>query len=103
FPDFVPGLSINLLLPPKGIALNRKRGDRVPLHLIGIPWFYVWQTLPEGQNIWAVVTLLKRIDEHFRVLYILEPLLLLTGVRSGDPQDLSFDHDSFAIHPHSSA
>ena len=59
FPNLVSGLSINLFVPPKGIALDRKRRDRLPLHLVGILWFCVRQTLPEGQNIWAILTLLK--------------------------------------------
>jgi hypothetical protein len=59
--------------------------------------------LPEGQNIWAISALLKRINKHFGILNVLEPLLLKPGVELGDSQSLSLDHDPFAIDRHVSA
>ncbi|HWX14991.1 MAG TPA: hypothetical protein VNY07_00220 [Chthoniobacterales bacterium] len=43
---------------------------------------------------------MKRINEHFRILDVLEPLLLKPGVDLGDSQNLSLDHDPFAIDLH---
>ena len=103
FPDFVSNFSVNFVIPPRGVAFDWKRCDRIQLHGVGVFRFCVRQTLPEGQNIWAVFALLKRINEHFGILDVLEPLLLKPGVELGDPQNLSLDHDPFAIDCHVSA
>ena len=75
FPDLVSGFSINLFLPPKGIALNRKRRDRMPFHLVRVFWFCVRQTLPEGQNIrLSVRVFCTCVNQPFRVLDVLDTI-----------------------------
>jgi hypothetical protein len=103
FPDLVSCFSFNLVLPPRGVAFDWKRRDRIQLHGIGVFRFCLRQALPEGQNIRATFGLLKRINEHFGILEVLEPLLLKPRVELGHPQNVSLDHDLFAVDRHSGA
>jgi len=79
FPDLVSGFSFNLFLPPKRVALNRKRRDRIPFHLIGIPWFCVLQTLPETEDVSSIIGVVQYSDYPCWVTYILIPIALKAG------------------------
>src|SRR4030095_16532826 len=103
FPDLVSGFSLDLFLPPKRIALNRKRCDRIQLHGIGVFWFCVRQTLPEGQDVRVMFALSKRINQHFRFLHVFEPLLLKPGVKLRDPRNFPLNENTFTINLHSRA
>src|SRR5205823_2706244 len=51
FADLVSGFSLNLFLPPKGIALYRKGRHGIEFHLIRVFGFYMRQTLRKSQDI----------------------------------------------------
>ena len=42
----------------------------------------------------------KVINEHFRVVYIVKPLVLRIGVRLGDSKNFALDHDLLAVDFH---